>query len=110
MAEKDLTPPGAEQTGPAPVPGPEAEALAPAGAPTPAAWPTVRQMVGMLVFGLFPLLGVALCVMWGYGPKMPVWKRKLAMAMLILHGAAMVLLLLAMATWVVWQAVTNGII
>lgn len=56
----------------------------------------------MIVFGLLPVLGVVFCLVWSYGARRHDQQRNLAKAMLCVHAAALVVLLLALCVWVCW--------
>lgn len=66
--------------------------------------PTTGRYLGLLLLGLFPLVGLVCCLKWAYGEWTPPTRRNLARAMLWLHGAVLVLVITGLAIWVAWLA------
>ncbi|NLW78047.1 MAG: hypothetical protein GXY32_01370 [Ruminococcaceae bacterium] len=61
---------------------------------------SVARCLGIIVLGLFPLLGLAACLAWGFGRNTRRQKRNLGRAMLWLHGAALATIIILLAVWV----------
>ena len=80
---------------------PPETATPPAAIPEPVPGLTTGRWLALLLPGLFPVLGIAICILWAYGPDGPAWRRGLAKAMLVIHGAALALLVVCLLAWVV---------
>lgn len=87
--------PGTQDTYSAP---PEDET--PAETDAPPHLKTVGETIAMLIFGLMPVLGVVFCLVWAYGAGSGADSRTLAKAMLWLHGALVMLAVVALTIWV----------
>lgn len=61
---------------------------------------TTWQFLLLLFFGLFPLVGIAVSLLWAFGKNADGQTRALARAMLWLHGAALLLAIVCLAAWV----------
>lgn len=61
---------------------------------------SAARCLGILVLGLFPLIGLLACLAWGFGRTTAPQKRNLARAMLWLHAAALATAIILLAVWV----------
>ncbi|MFV0412504.1 MAG: hypothetical protein ACK5L3_04425, partial [Oscillospiraceae bacterium] len=61
---------------------------------------TTGQFLLLLFFGLFPLAGIAVSLLWAFGKNTDGQTRALARAMLWLHGAALLLAIAGLGAWV----------
>lgn len=64
----------------------------------------------VLLRGLVPVIGIFVSLHWAFGALVPVQKRNLGLAMVLLHAVALIVALGVLCSWVLWLALRSPLL